>query len=92
MLIVMTPGASQKQVDVVRIYIEKKGFDAHIVYGELQTVIGAVGGKIIDPRDIELFEGVKEVINVLPAGLRHGYTCSGQSECTDKVVKTIWVK
>lgn len=41
----------------------------------------------------ELFlKGVKDVIEVLPPGLRHGYTCSGQSECVDKVIKTIWVK
>jgi len=24
--------------------------------------------------------------------LRHIYTCSSQSECVDKIVKTIWVK
>lgn len=64
MLIVMQQGASKKEIDNVRIYIEKRGFDAHIVYGELQTVIGAVGGKVIDPRDIELLEGVKEVIRI----------------------------
>ncbi len=37
-------------------------------------------------------KGVKEVIEVLPEGIRHGFTCSGQSECVDKVAKTIWVK
>ncbi|MDO9181063.1 MAG: hypothetical protein Q7U04_01580, partial [Bacteriovorax sp.] len=37
-------------------------------------------------------KGIKEVINMLPVNLRHGYTCSGQSECVDKVAKTIWVK
>ena len=37
-------------------------------------------------------KGIKEVINLLPVNLRHGYTCSGQSECVDKVAKTIWVK
>lgn len=37
-------------------------------------------------------KGVKEVIEVLPEGIRHGYTCSGQSECVDKVAKTIWVR
>jgi acetylornithine/succinyldiaminopimelate/putrescine aminotransferase len=37
-------------------------------------------------------KGVKEIIEMLPPGLRHGYTCSGQSECVDKVIKTIWVK
>ena len=64
MLIMMSPGASQKDVDKVILYIEKKGFDAHTIYGEIQTVIGAVGGKVIDPRDIELLEGVKEVIRI----------------------------
>lgn len=64
MLIVMRPGAGQNEIDKVRIFIEKKGFSAHVIYGELQSVIGAVGGKIIDPRDIELLEGVKEVIRI----------------------------
>lgn len=64
MLIVMRPGATIQQVDTVRLYVEKRGFDAHVIFGELQTVIGAVGGKVIDPRDIELIEGVKEVIRI----------------------------
>lgn len=64
MLIIMTPGASNKQVDNVRIYVEKKGFNAHVIYGEIQTVIGAVGEKVIDPRDIELLDGVSEVIKI----------------------------
>ena len=37
-------------------------------------------------------KGIKEVINLLPLNLRHAYNCSGQSECVDKVAKTIWVK
>ncbi len=37
-------------------------------------------------------KGLKNVISYLPEQLRHGYTCSGQSECVDKVAKTIWVK
>lgn len=64
MLIIMTPGADNKQIDNVRLYVEKKGFNAHIIYGEIQTVIGAVGEKVIDPRDIELLDGVKEVIKI----------------------------
>lgn len=36
--------------------------------------------------------GVKDFLNVLPVTLRHGYTTSGQSECVDKIAKTIWVK
>lgn len=64
MLIVMTPGASRKEIDNVILFVEKKGFDAHPIFGEIQTVIGAVGGKVIDPREIELLEGVKEVIRI----------------------------
>lgn len=64
MLIIMRQGATQQEIDNVRLYIEKKGFTAHISEGELHTIIGAVGGKVIDPRDIELLEGVKEVIRI----------------------------
>jgi len=64
MLIVMSPGVDKKQILNVQLFVEKKGFDAHIIYGEIQTVIGAVGGNVIDPREIELLDGVKEVIKI----------------------------
>jgi 3-deoxy-7-phosphoheptulonate synthase len=64
MLIIMRPGASKQDVEKVQLFIEKKGFTAHVSVGELHTVIGAVGEKIIDPRDIELIEGVSEVIKI----------------------------
>lgn len=64
MLIVMIPGASRKQIDDVKLFVERKGFSAHPIYGEIQTVIGAVGEKVIDPREIELLEGVHEVIRI----------------------------
>lgn len=64
MLIIMRQGAKAEEVDKVKLFIEKKGFDAHVSIGEVHTVIGAVGGKVIDPRDIELFDGVKEVIKI----------------------------
>lgn len=64
MLIIMRQGASKEEVEKVQIFIEKKGFTAHVSVGEVHTVIGAVGGKVIDPRDVELIEGVKEVIKI----------------------------
>lgn len=64
MLIIMKPKADKDQIEKVISYIKKKGFDAHVSHGEVHTVIGAVGGKIVDPRDIELIEGVKEVIRI----------------------------
>ncbi len=64
MLVIMRHGASDEQIENVIKFIKKKGFDAHVSTGELHTVIGAVGGKVIDPRDIELLDGVKEVIKI----------------------------
>ncbi len=64
MLIIMKRGASEKNIEDVKSFIERKGFNAHISKGEIQTVIGAVGEKVIDPRDIELLEGVSEVIKI----------------------------
>ena len=64
MLIVMRHGATEEQIKNVAEFIENKGFAAHVSNGELHTVIGAVGGKVIDPRDIELLDGVKEVIKI----------------------------
>lgn len=64
MLIIMRQGASKDEIEKVKLFIEKKGFDAHVSIGEVHTVIGAVGGKVIDPRDIELLAGVSEVIKI----------------------------
>ncbi len=64
MLIVMQPKASEEKIQKVVDYIKQRGFDAHISKGEDHTVIGAVGRKVIDKRDIELLDGVKEVIRI----------------------------
>ena len=64
MLIVMNSTANDNQIDKVIDFIKKKGFEAHVSKGEDHTVIGAVGRKVIDKRDIELLDGVKEVIRI----------------------------
>ncbi len=64
MLIIMRQGSNNKETEQVKVFIEKRGFTAHISIGEMHTVIGAVGEKVIDPREIELLEGVKEVIRI----------------------------
>ncbi|MCD7779583.1 MAG: 3-deoxy-7-phosphoheptulonate synthase [Candidatus Gastranaerophilales bacterium] len=64
MLIVMQPNVSEENIKKVIDYIKQRGFDAHISKGEDHTVIGAVGRKVIDKRDIELLDGVKEVIRI----------------------------
>ena len=64
MLVVMRHGASEENIQKVIDFIKSKGYDAHVSRGDLHTVIGAVGGKVMDPRDLELLDGVKEVIKI----------------------------
>jgi len=64
MLIIMQPEASEACIQKVIEFVKKQGFDTHISKGEVQTVIGCVGGKTIDKRDIELLPGVREVIKI----------------------------
>ncbi len=33
---------------------------------------------------------LKKLISLAPSELQHAYSCSGQSECVDKVIKSIW--
>lgn len=88
MLIVMRHGATCEQVEQVKTFIKNKGFDAHISEGELHTVIGAVGGKVIDPRDIELLDGVKEVIKISSSYK----LCSRMFQPNDTIIEVNGVK
>ncbi len=64
MLIVMQSNATNEKIQKVIDFIKEKGFDAHVSKGADHTVIGAVGRKVMDKRDIELLDGVKEVIRI----------------------------
>ncbi len=64
MLIIMKQQTAASNIENVINFIKKRGFEAHVSNGELHTVIGAVGNKIIDKRDIELLDGVEEVIQI----------------------------
>ncbi len=66
MVIVMKQGASEPQVEHVIERLTELGFDAHRSSGAERTVVGAVGGnvEIIDPRELEVLEGVKEVFRI----------------------------
>ncbi len=65
MLVVMKPTASQSDIKNVENFIKLKGFETHVSKGEINTVIGAVGGKTFtDRREIELMEGVQEVVKI----------------------------
>ena len=64
MVIVMEETATEDQVSSVIDKLVKLGFDIHRSTGVRHTVLGAVGGRIIDTRDLELLEGVKEVLRI----------------------------
>lgn len=74
MIVVMEKKATEEQIDRVIEKLVKSGFDVHRSTGVERTVLGAVGGKVIDTRDFELLEGVKEVVRIT-----HPYKLSGRS-------------
>jgi 3-deoxy-7-phosphoheptulonate synthase len=64
MIIVMEENATDEQISLVIERLVRLGFDIHRSTGVRHTVLGAVGGRIIDTRDIELIDGVKEVLRI----------------------------
>jgi 3-deoxy-7-phosphoheptulonate synthase len=65
MVVVMQAGASGEQIQHVIDKLVACGFDVHRSTGESHTVIGAVGvHPDFDPRDIELLDGVREVVRI----------------------------
>lgn len=64
MIVVMEKNATEEQVDKVIERLVRSGFDVHRSTGVERTVLGAVGGKVVDTRDFELLDGVKEVVRI----------------------------
>ncbi len=64
MVVVMQERATPDQVERVVAQLVEMGFDVHRSTGALRTVIGAVGGKVGDPRLLEVLDGVQEVLRI----------------------------
>src|SRR5678815_3130643 len=64
MVVVMHEGAREEQIQSVIDRLIQMGFDVHRSTGATHTVLGAVGGAPVDHRDIELLEGVREVVKI----------------------------
>ncbi len=65
MVVVMQEGATDDQIQRVVQRLVEVGFDVHRSTGVRHTVLGAVGAKLdFDTRDIELLDGVREVIRI----------------------------
>src|SRR5262249_11868322 len=61
MIIVMEENATEEQIVRVVDRLIKLGFDIHRSTGSRYTLLGAVGSRITDLRDLELLEGVNKV-------------------------------
>src|SRR6266571_3699666 len=65
MVVVMQEGATEEAIQRVINKLMGIGFDIHRSTGARHTVLGAVGAKVdFDTRDIELLEGVAEVLRI----------------------------
>jgi len=64
MIVVMQEGAKEEQIQSVIDRLIQMGFDVHRSTGAAHTVLGAVGGAPVDHRDMELLDGVREVVKI----------------------------
>jgi len=64
MVVVMQERATEDQIQNVIDRLIQMGFDVHRSTGTAHTVLGAVGGAPVDQRDIELLDGVREVVKI----------------------------
>ena len=62
MIIIMEPNATKAQINTVVEHLESLDFKININYGEVLTVIAAIGDKrLVQPHSLNSFDGVREV-------------------------------
>lgn len=66
MIIIMNPAATKEQVDNVEKKLLEFGFDTHPIYGEIKTVIGAIGDKrLLNTQLILSMPGVENLVPIM---------------------------
>ena len=61
----MRLGATQEELNSVRGFLEKKGFEIRDVSSEKVWIFGIIGDtSVLDPADLRVFDGVEDVIRV----------------------------
>lgn len=66
MIIVMKPGASREEIQNVEKRLMELGFKTHPIYGEVKTVIGAIGDKrLVKAHNISLMPGVENIVPIM---------------------------
>jgi 3-deoxy-7-phosphoheptulonate synthase len=64
MIVVMEPNATDAQIVAVVDRLVNLGFDIHRSTGAQYTLLGAVGSRLVDTRELELLNGVDKVVRV----------------------------
>ena len=64
MIIILTRDVRPEQKLNITDFLTEKGFRVKEIIGEEETILGAVGSVSIDPRSVEILEGVKSVIPI----------------------------
>src|SRR5262249_59502897 len=85
MVIVMEHTATEEQVQKVIEALVEVGYDVHRSTGVNFTVLGAVGvpRRPLDPRQLELLEGVREVVKISEPYKLVGRTFKAQDTVVD---------
>ncbi len=60
----MQRGATEQQIEQIIERLMRDGFDVHRSTGAERTILGVVGDRIVDIRDYELLDGVKQVVRI----------------------------
>lgn len=66
MIIVMSKNASRQEIDDVERKLTELGFDTHPIFGEVKTVIGAIGDKrLLSTHAITSMPGVESLVPIM---------------------------
>lgn len=66
MIIVMKQGATKEQIDNVEKKLVGMGFNTHPIYGEIKTVIGAIGDKrLLNTYSVSTMPGVESLVPIM---------------------------
>ena len=64
MIVVLKKGITLQEKDKVVDFLKERGFLVREIVGENETVLGAVGTRHIDPRTVEILDGVSSVVPI----------------------------
>ncbi len=66
MIIIMNPNATKEQINDVETKLSELGFITHPIFGEIKTVIGAIGDKRhLNTQAISIMPGVENIVPIM---------------------------